>query len=83
MCWLNSCSPETRTLTEEILTLPGSRYVPSGVVMRDKETGQMVIVEYGASAVIIEGHKGACGDVLHRVWVDRGPVCYPTKKGGP
>lgn len=78
MCWLNSCSPETRTLTEEILTLPGSRYVPSGVVMRDPATGQMVIVEQGRVSVL---NADTAERYLFPGVTEK--VCYPTKKDGP
>ena len=52
MCWLNSCSHLTKVKAETILAREGSRYVPTGVVMRDTETGQMVIVEMGRVVTI-------------------------------
>lgn len=45
MCWLKSCCPKTKDKTEHILSAKGSRYVPSGVVMRHQDTGDTVIVE--------------------------------------
>lgn len=47
MCWLTQCPGTTREKVETILTRPGSRYIPTGVVMRDQESGQMVVVEWG------------------------------------
>ena len=47
MCWLNSCTVRTKDLAEERLSHPGSSLIPSGVLMRDQDTGEMVIVELG------------------------------------
>lgn len=47
MCWLTQCHGATREKAEAILTRPGSRYVPTGVVMRDQDSGQLVVVEFG------------------------------------
>lgn len=46
-CWLTQCPGTTRQKAEAILTRPGSRYVPTGVVMRDQDSGQLVVVEFG------------------------------------
>ena len=45
MCWLNSVCRLTKDKAEGILSSKGSRYVPSGVVMRHQDTGETVIVE--------------------------------------
>lgn len=47
MCWLNSCTRLTKDKAEWLLSRPGSRLIPTGVIMRDPATGQMVIVEMG------------------------------------
>jgi hypothetical protein len=47
MCWLNSCTRLTKDKAEWMLSRPGSRYIPTGVIMRDQDTGEMVIVELG------------------------------------
>ena len=52
MCWLNSCTVRTKDLAEERLSRPGSSLIPSGVVMRDLTTGEMVIVELGRVVTI-------------------------------
>ena len=52
MCWLNSCSLRTKDLAEERLSRPGSRLIPTGVVMRDQDTGEMVVVEMGRAVTL-------------------------------
>lgn len=52
MCWLNSCTRLTKDLAEERLSRPGSRLIPTGVVMRDQDTGEMTIVEMGRAVTL-------------------------------
>ena len=49
MCWLNSVCRLTKDKAEGILSAKGSRYVPSGVVMRHQDTGEAVIVELASA----------------------------------
>jgi len=52
MCWLNSCTRLTKDKAEWLLSRPGSRLIPTGVVMRDQDTGEMTIVEMGRVVAI-------------------------------
>lgn len=52
MCWLNSCHRLTKDKAEWLLSRPGSRLIPSGVLMRDQDTGEMVVVELGRAVTI-------------------------------
>lgn len=72
MCWLNSCSLRTKDLAEERLSRAGSRLIPTGVVMRDQDTGEMTIVEMGRAVTLSRDDSDA---ILHR----RPPA--PTERG--
>jgi len=63
MCWLNSCTRLTKDKTEWLLSRPGSRLIPTGVIMRDQTTGEMVVVEMGRALTIPREEADA---MLHR-----------------
>lgn len=72
MCWLNSCSLRTKDLAEERLSRAGSRLIPTGVVMRDQDTGEMVVVEMGRVVTLSRDDSDV---ILHR----KPPA--PTERG--
>lgn len=63
MCWLNSCTRSTKDKAEWLLSRPGSRLIPTGVVMRDQDTGEMTIVEMGRAVTLPRSEADA---MLHR-----------------
>lgn len=72
MCWLNSCTRQTKDLAEVFLSRPGSRLIPTGVIMRDQDTGEMTIVEMGRVVTLSRDDSDV---ILHR----KPPA--PTERG--
>ena len=72
MCWLNSCHRLTKDKAEWLLSRPGSRLIPTGVLMRDQDTGEMTIVELGRVVTIPRQTADA---MLHRRPLE------PTERG--